>query len=51
EFTTRSTVTLTVYLIMLLYAWAELPFIYWCSTMFKSPTNGNATICVYNFIT
>lgn len=51
EFTTRSTVTLTVYVIMLLYAWAELPFIYWCSTMFKSPTNGNATICVYNFVT
>ncbi|VDM91870.1 unnamed protein product, partial [Onchocerca ochengi] len=51
EFTTRSTVTLTVYFIMLLYAWAELPFVYWFSSFFKSPTYGNATICVYNFIT
>ncbi|MCP9264881.1 ATP-binding cassette sub-family A member 1 [Dirofilaria immitis] len=50
EFVTRLTVTLTIYLIMLLYAWAELPFVYWCSSFFKSPTNGNATICVYNFI-
>uniref|UniRef100_A0A915Q3E9 6-phosphofructokinase n=1 Tax=Setaria digitata TaxID=48799 RepID=A0A915Q3E9_9BILA len=51
ELIDRSTVTLTVYLVMLLYASAELPFVYWCSALFASPTNGNATICVYNFVT
>ncbi|CAG9536981.1 unnamed protein product [Cercopithifilaria johnstoni] len=51
EFTTDSTITITIYLIMLLYAFAELPFVYFCSLLFKSPANGNATICVYNFIT
>ncbi|VDK65180.1 unnamed protein product [Gongylonema pulchrum] len=47
----RSSVGLTLYLIMLLYGWAELPFVYFCSILFDSPTKGNATICVYNFMT
>ncbi|VDM51324.1 unnamed protein product [Toxocara canis] len=50
EYTNRSEVSMQLVLIMLLFGWAQIPFVYTFSFAFTSPHKGYTLIVMYNII-